>query len=994
MRTSRVTRLRVLAVTSFALILAWLCWPMWWRHEVWLVRSYQNRWTFRDVPARRGAVRDAIGRGIAWDEPGFDLEIRYRAFRRGHPVGIALHGAQLLAWARAGWRGDDADEGSAERPAPVYRYAPVPGDGTLGVRHALEALLDVPFGELRDDGPHAPRVARDLRFYAGALLAALDAGSARDVARALRDAVRDERRRDEPLHALFDGVGGRARATAEFRARVEELREIGRRIAQRDRAVAAAAGEAESERDAAVDPSLAVLDLDARREQWRSWARFRDLPESQRRALRDPLFHAFLADEAPELTDPERPIAADAAGGEGEVGAEDGAEDGAEERLRPASPPRDGEVGADDRVAEDADPAWQRFAARPEAERDRLVARFRTERERLEPDELDLALRRDFLAFVSREADGGARVDRVDGSWVDWLGFGTVEAASRERAAAHPWRRYAGLPDDERAELRARFTAEQLLADASSNRPPELLGRPPLPWNEDVPWAVRRRLDFELAAWIARLSERHPGFGAQPSVRRERATLPGLDDLGSLEPLIGAVQFYDARRAVEEHADAVLDRQRAEDRLTEPLADPSGLLGEHVLASANASLRRHLERYGRVGTRGVERAFDAVLRGDPGLRLIERDKRARESGMLGRLDVAPGRDVRLTFDLELQARAEAVLARHDEGAERAAAVIDAETGDVLLLVGAPRVDEQTGEPLWRSVALFPNRNLALGSVVKPFVLLEHLDALRHGREAALEFPACEGAYPSVPRVRCDGIHGNAARDPVYALAHSCNVFFCHAATELQNEGLARAYARFGLCDPPQHEGADVVPSSVQRDIVGLRRGDHHRPGWFQESLARSRRGIGYGIGANVLQVARAYAGLMTGYLPTVSIVAESADGPPRTRTPLGVDVADLALVREGLFACVEDGTARRVEGLAALGVGGKTGTAEVQKGRNADGVYEEFNNAWFAGFAVVPWRGRVRPIAFAAVAYRVDRGRHGADVAGAMIADVLAELVE
>jgi cell division protein FtsI/penicillin-binding protein 2 len=194
----------------------------------------------------------------------------------------------------------------------------------------------------------------------------------------------------------------------------------------------------------------------------------------------------------------------------------------------------------------------------------------------------------------------------------------------------------------------------------------------------------------------------------------------------------------------------------------------------------------------------------------------------------------------LTFDLELQARAEAVLARHDEGAERAAAVIDAETGDVLLLVGAPRVDEQTGEPLWRSVALFPNRNLALGSVVKPFVLLEHLDALRHGREAALEFPACEGAYPSVPRVRCDGIHGNAARDPVYALAHSCNVFFCHAATELQNEGLARAYARFGLCDPPQHEGADVVPSSVQRDIVGLRRGDHHRPGWFQESLARSR----------------------------------------------------------------------------------------------------------------------------------------------------------
>ena len=65
-------------------------------HEDWLVRSYRNRWAFRDVPSVRGALLDRFDRALAVDEPTFELSCVYERFRRLHPVGAAVHGATLL----------------------------------------------------------------------------------------------------------------------------------------------------------------------------------------------------------------------------------------------------------------------------------------------------------------------------------------------------------------------------------------------------------------------------------------------------------------------------------------------------------------------------------------------------------------------------------------------------------------------------------------------------------------------------------------------------------------------------------------------------------------------------------------------------------------------------------------------------------------------------------------------------------------------------------
>ena len=143
------------------------------------------------------------------------------------------------------------------------------------------------------------------------------------------------------------------------------------------------------------------------------------------------------------------------------------------------------------------------------------------------------------------------------------------------------------------------------------------------------------------------------------------------------------------------------------------------------------------------------------------------------------------------------------------------------------------------------------------------------------------------------------------------------------------------------------------------------------------------RAIGYGVQVSPLYVARAYAALATGRLPTLG-------------TRLGEDRPQIALVgyeeafrvvREGLRECVQSGTANRsgLELLQEVGVYGKTGTAEVGAAGKVD------NNGWFAGY--LPWTSASGvQLAFCGVVYRVPDGEHGAEVGGAMLVDVLRQM--
>lgn len=174
-------------------------------HGDWLRRSYVNRWAFRDVPTRRGAILDRQGVVLVADEPTSRLEVNYREFRRWHPCAAAFCAANRMLVAQDKRR---------------LEY----GEGA--VRRAFEICLRVPFEYLRELGsePEAERklLGLDVRFYLTTIASALcDVGHSKVAAR-IRAALATDQ-----TGPVLAGLGiDVAALRAMFRQRLGELREL------------------------------------------------------------------------------------------------------------------------------------------------------------------------------------------------------------------------------------------------------------------------------------------------------------------------------------------------------------------------------------------------------------------------------------------------------------------------------------------------------------------------------------------------------------------------------------------------------------------------------------------------------------------------------------------------------------------------------------------------------------------------------------------------
>lgn len=495
---------------------------------------------------------------------------------------------------------------------------------------------------------------------------------------------------------------------------------------------------------------------------------------------------------------------------------------------------------------------------------------------------------------------------------------------------------------------------------------------------------------FDLAARLRVQADRHPGLEVLPMVARHVTVAEG----SALRAMLGRVQSLD--RALP--SEAWLDRQERElpddwlvDLVPEGLVDAD--LREDLQDEAAQRFRREMLLRERRGIVGAEVQFDEVLRGRLGLRFVEHDVNRREQRQWSHLQVAPGEDVRLSLDVALQVLAEraadATFRRErerfgdlasQERCEAALCVLDARTGDVLAYAGAPvQSDLPAKLPgiVWRG-------NGAIGSVVKPLVLVEQLQAIAAGRphRPLAELAPCAGTHTlryGGRSLSCDKPHGHAGNDPVVAIADSCNSFFYQVGIGLGDEGLARALARFGMQEAaPGSPFVDCWQARVRGLAVARPRADGPAAGRAARTPLPSRA-IGYGVEASPIDVARAYAALATGVLPTVSLLT----GDRRPVVLLDDVVGELEVVREGLRACVQSGTARRLPVLQELQVAGKTGTAQILDSGE--------NNAWFAGYLPDAGASGVQ-LVLCGVVYHVADKRHGGEAAGQLVADFLAEL--
>jgi penicillin-binding protein 2 len=358
-----------------------------------------------------------------------------------------------------------------------------------------------------------------------------------------------------------------------------------------------------------------------------------------------------------------------------------------------------------------------------------------------------------------------------------------------------------------------------------------------------------------------------------------------------------------------------------------------------------------------AGKRGVELAYESRLRGTDGERVVVVDSRGRPRSEYRSTLATPGADLELTLDLELQQEA----ARYFEDKVGAAVALDPRNGDVLVMVSAPSYNPNSfarrlDQSEWQALVEAPNnplQNRALQNTHSPgslFKIVVATAGLSDGVVDRSDSVFCGGSTTIYNRrFRCwkRGGHGwMRIRD---AIKESCDVYFYHLGQKLGISRIAEFARRFGLGQQTGIAIAGEKQGLVPDLDWSLRvRGTTWYPG---ETISVA---IGQGpLLATPLQIASMMAIVANGGFKVVPRL--DRDAPIAAPQALPLDPAALEMVREALWAVVnEKGTGASAR-VGSVEVAGKTGTVQVVEQKSwidsDDLPFELRDHAWFASFA-------------------------------------------
>ena len=451
-----------------------------------------------------------------------------------------------------------------------------------------------------------------------------------------------------------------------------------------------------------------------------------------------------------------------------------------------------------------------------------------------------------------------------------------------------------------------------------------------------------------------------------------------------------------------------------------------GSATEGDLADAEADQTRLLYRQPgfKLGKAGLERTFDADLRGEQGSKTVQVNAHGRVVGEVANegQDAVQGAPLGLTIDAELQTRALEILAAdYDEYPEEeathpqsaSAVVLDAVTGDVLVMASAPAFDpndfRQGIDPdLWRQLQAAetkPLLNKPVAGAYPPgstFKLLTAIAAQEAGIPPSTSF-YCSGVHTFAGnQFRCWKRGGHGWVDMVASIKHSCDTYYYNLAERLDIDHIADVAKRYGLGQTYDlgigTEAKGIVPSRAWK--AAYYRSTPANQKWFGgETLSVA---IGQGaVTATPLQLAVMSARLATGRAVEPRLVRVRGETviAPADFPRIGGDPRDLRAVREGMNAVVNDlGTAAR-SSLKAEGwlMAGKTGTSQVVSlakdpvtGRvlkNHELPWNRRDHALFAAFA--PYEDPRY-----AIAVVVEHGGSGSRAAGPRARDIMRLVLE
>jgi penicillin-binding protein 2 len=405
-------------------------------------------------------------------------------------------------------------------------------------------------------------------------------------------------------------------------------------------------------------------------------------------------------------------------------------------------------------------------------------------------------------------------------------------------------------------------------------------------------------------------------------------------------------------------------------------AYPYGSLGAHVLGYTSPITAEEFDKLeakgyrmqDRIGRSGIENAFERHLRGEWGGQQLEVNAAGQVQRVLGDKQAKPGKDLRLTIDLELQKTAEKALAGVRKGAIVA---MDPQTGAIRAMASRPNFDPNifaTGPTAAQWTALggpeapMLNRSFQGFPPASTFKLVTTIAGIESGRMTETSKLPTMNSF--CYRGQCYGDHGSfgAIGFPM-ALAVSSNSFYYQVGLKVGPKELFKAARRMGYgqltgIELNDEDGAGLLGDEAWKQKV------YGEP-WTSVDTISSAIGQGPVL-VTPLQMARLYAAVSNGgWLVTPHVVER-----PTERRWIGLKAGTLRALRQGLRMVVTEGTATILNDPTLPPVAGKTGTGEDPP---------RPDHAWFGGYAPA---GKPTLVI---VAFGENSGGYGGTVAAPMV---------
>ncbi len=366
------------------------------------------------------------------------------------------------------------------------------------------------------------------------------------------------------------------------------------------------------------------------------------------------------------------------------------------------------------------------------------------------------------------------------------------------------------------------------------------------------------------------------------------------------------------------------------------------------------------------GIAGIEAAYNDVLEGSHGLKIVDVDALGKTDAESVIRPAKDGTNLALSIDADLEKhlyQGIAELAGRVGFSGGAGAIMDVHTGEVLALTSFPEYSSQVmsegsdsariGAYLKDSAGKpFLNRILSglytPGSIVKPYVAIgaqeEHIidPATQILSTGSISVP---NPYDPTRKTVFMDWKAHGLVDMRTAIAVSSNVYFYEVGGGFEGqeglgiERLNKYFSTFGL-GKNEEKGfftgpAGTIPSAAWKDKVFP--GDPWRIGdTYFTSIGQ------YGFQVTPLQMLKAVSSIANnGLLLHPTILKANASSTP-LGDPLTISASSFQVVREGMRKGALIGSASGLN-VPYVQVAAKTGTAEL-------GVSKAFVNSWVTGF--------------------------------------------